>query len=274
MNNLGQYTLIKIDMLDSYPLADIFDDEKYTILDSGGHLEKMLDTAIGGFFHENPTMKSYRQWVDTAEDGAYELVVLAGTKEILRVSTLLLSQEVFNAVFLMKKYHTGQKRKGDGHPYLEHPLEVAHILWKNECSSGVIAAGYCHDLLEDTDCQEHEIEKECSAEVLRIVKAVSNDEELSDTSDWEKKKSKYVESVRAGGEKAIAVSVADKIANLHSFFDQYEKEGPPLWKKFNRGKEKKIWFEKEVLKMARKHWNHSMLEDLERLIKKLEQTTV
>ena len=65
----------------------------------------------------------------------------------------------------------------------------------------------------------------------------------------------------------------DKIANLHSFFAQYKKEGPALWKKFNCGKEKKIWFEKEVLKMARKHWKHPMLDELERLIKKLEQTT-
>ena len=108
--------------------------------------------------------------------------------------------------------------------------------------------------------------------MLRIVKAVSNDEELSDSVDWEKKKSKYVESVRAGGEKAIMVSVADKIANLYSFFEQYEKEGASLWKKFNRGKDKKVWFEKEVLKMAKEQWDHPLLKELEKLIEKLEKT--
>lgn len=267
------YTLTKIDLLDSYPLADIFDDDKYTILAQGEDLEKMLDTALGGFFHENPKMKSYKQWLETAEDGGYEFALLSGGKELLRVSSLLLSQEVFNSVFLMKKYHAGQKRKGDGHPYVEHPLEVAHMLWKNNFPPEVIAAGYCHDLLEDTKCQEHEIEDACGLEVLRIVKAVSNDEELSDSIDWEKKKSKYVESVRAGREKAIMVSVVDKIANLHSFFEQYEKEGSKLWQKFNRGKDKKVWFEKEVLKMAKEQWDHPLLKELDQLIEKLEKTS-
>lgn len=266
------YTLAKIDLLDSYPLADIFDDEKYSILHEGDDLEKMLDTAIGGFFHENPKMKSYQKWIDTAEDGAFEFALYKDGKELLRVSQMLLSQSVFNAVFLMKKYHAGQKRKGDGRPYIEHPLEVAHMLWKNKFDADVVAAGYCHDLLEDTDCQAHEIEDACGKEVLRIVQAVSNDEELSDKANWEKKKSKYVESVRSGGEKAIAVSIVDKIANLNSFFDQYVIDGPTLWTKFNRGKEKKVWFEKEVLKMARAQWKHPLLDELENLIGKLEQT--
>jgi (p)ppGpp synthase/HD superfamily hydrolase len=126
--------------------------------------------------------------------------------------------------------------------------------------------------LEDTSCKESKIEKVCGAEVLRIVKAVSNDESLSDKKDWELEKSKYVESVRSGGEKAIAVSVADKISNLHSFFTQYEKEGPSLWSKFNRGKEKKVWFEKEVIKMARENWSNPLLNELERMVEKLENT--
>ena len=68
------------------------------------------------------------------------------------------------------------------------------------------------------------------------------------------------------------VSIADKIANLHSFFEQYEKEGPKLWQKFNRGKDKKVWFEKEVLKMAKTQWKHPLLDEFENLITKLEQT--
>ena len=266
------YTVVKIDLMDSYPLADIFDEDKYTILDSGDNLDKMFGDAVVGFFETNPKMKSYKQWLEAAEDGAYEYAILAGGKEIFRVSSVLQSQEIYNSLFLIKKYHSGQKRKGDGHPYLEHPLEVAHILFRARLDPDIIAAGYCHDLLEDTDCQEHEIEEKCGKEVLRIVKAVSNDEELSDKADWEKKKSKYVESVRAGGEKAIAVSVADKIANLYSFLEQYKKEGPKLWQKFNRGKDKKVWFEKEVLKMAQEGWKHPMLKTLEALIQKLEET--
>jgi (p)ppGpp synthase/HD superfamily hydrolase len=266
------YTLAKIDLMDSYPLADIFDDEKYTILEESDDLASLVKLAIGGFKAENPKINTYQQWIDEAEEGGCEFIVVLGGHELFRASSILIDQKVQAAVFLAIEYHAEQIRKGDGHPYLEHPLDVAHILWKNKFSGEIVAAGYCHDLLEDTSCKESKIEKVCGAEVLRIVKAVSNDESLSDKKDWELEKSKYVESVRSGGEKAIAVSVADKISNLHSFFTQYEKEGPSLWSKFNRGKEKKVWFEKEVIKMARENWSNPLLNELERMVEKLENT--
>lgn len=268
--NKSLYTLAKIDLMDTYILADIFDDEKYTIVEESDDIESLVKLAIGGFQAENPKITSYKQWLDEAEDGGFEFVVISGGKELLRASTLLIHPVIPAALFLALEYHAGQIRKGDDHPYLEHPLEVAHILWKNKFPSEVIAAGYCHDLLEDTACKEAKIKDVCGDEVLRIVKAVSNDEALSDKKDWELKKAKYVESVRLGGEKAIAVSVADKISNLYSFFAQYEKEGPTLWKKFNRGKDKKVWFEKEVVKMAKESWDNPLLSTLESLEHKLE----
>ncbi|MDO8459953.1 MAG: HD domain-containing protein [Nanoarchaeota archaeon] len=269
--NKPLYTLVKIDVMDTYILADIFDDEKYTILEESDDVVSLVKLAIGGFQAENPKITSYKQWLDEAEDGGFEFVVISGGKELFRASTLLIDPVIPAALFLALEYHSGQIRKGDDHPYLEHPLEVAHILWKNKFPNEVIAAGFCHDLLEDTSCKEDKIKDVCGDEVLRIVKAVSNDEALSDKKDWELKKAKYVESVRLGGEKAIAVSVADKISNLYSFFAQYEKEGPTLWKKFNRGKDKKVWFEKEVIKMAKETWDNPLLSTLESLEHKLEE---
>lgn len=67
-------------------------------------------------------------------------------------SDMLSSSSVFNAISLACKYHYGQKRKGDNYPYIEHPLEVGYTLWKNKFSDDIVAVGFCHDLLEDTDC--------------------------------------------------------------------------------------------------------------------------
>jgi len=217
-------------------------------------------------------MKSYTQWLETAEDGATEFELFYPHGPIFRLSMTLLPN-VLQAIILIRTYHGGQTRKGDGFPYLEHPLEVGYKLWKNKFSNDVIVAGLCHDLIEDTKCTEQEILENCGPEVLKIVKAVSNDETLSDKKDWEKKKEMYIKSVEDGGEEAIAVSIMDKICNLQSFFDQYEKEGPALWKRFNRGKEKKLWFEKAVLGMAKKHWENPLLNQLEKLVIKLENTS-
>lgn len=269
MNN--RYSLLKIDVTDTVPFADFFDDDHYVGHHNSDNLEEILDLAVIGFWKLNPSMKTYHDWETKAEDGGFDFQIIADKRIIFRSSMLLADPRMMGAIFLIRSYHSGQKRKGDDFPYLEHPLEVGYRLWRDGFSGDVVTAALCHDLLEDTKCSESEIKEKCGEEVLRIVKAVSNDESLSDKKDWEKKKAKYVESVRAGGEKAIAVSVMDKICNLQSFFDQYEKEGPSLWKKFNRGKEKKLWFEKEVIKMAKEKWNHQLLKTLETLVSKLEQ---
>ena len=214
----------------------------------------------------------YRDWETKAEDGGFDFQIIADKKIIFRSSLMLYDPRIMGAIYLIREYHKGQIRKGDGFAYLEHPLEVGYRLWRDGFLGDVVTAGFCHDLLEDTKCTEAEIIEKCGEEVVRIVRAVSNDESLSDKNDWEKKKIKYVQTVRQGGEKAIAVSIMDKICNLQSFFDQYEKEGPSLWRKFNRGKDKKVWFEREVIKTAKEEkWDNQLLNTLETLVDKLEQ---
>lgn len=177
---------------------------------------------------------------------------------------------VQSAFLLALKWHGSQTRKGDDSPYLAHPVMVALILAINGFSDETIAAGICHDLLEDTVCTESEIENACGKEVLRIVKAVSNDETLSDKKDWEKKKLKYIETVRKGPKEAKAVCAADKIHNMLSTLEAYPEQGLSFWKRFNRGREKKEWYEQEVLKMLKETWNHPLIGEYEKLLNKLQ----
>lgn len=163
--------------------------------------------------------------------------------------------------------HWNQQRKGDDLPYILHPLMVALKLVKNDFTDKVIAAALTHDVLEDTDCPEEKLREELGDDVLEIVKTVSNDKSLP----WEEKKKKYVESVRKGSVAAKAVAVADKIDNLKSFLIAYEKQGPALWERFNCGKEQKIWFENEVLKMLQETWCDPLIEEYENLLNKVKE---
>lgn len=160
--------------------------------------------------------------------------------------------------------HKSQIRKGDDQPYIIHPVMVALKLVKHNFPDEVIAAALTHDVLEDTDYPEDKLREELGDDVLEIIKAVTNDQSLP----WEEKKKKYVETVRNGSEGAKAVALADKIHNLESLFIAHEKQGPALWKRFNRGKDQKIWFENEVLKMLKDTWEHPMIEEYEYLLEK------
>lgn len=267
-----RYSLLKIDVTDTIPFADFFDDNHYVGFQNSEKIEELLDIAVIGFWKLNPNIKTYTDWETKAENGGYDFQLVADKKIIFRSSLLVTDPRIMGAILLIRDYHSKQIRKGDGFAYLEHPLEVGYRLWRDRFPGDVVTAGFCHDLLEDTKCSEDEIKEKCGEEVLRLVRAVSNDEELSDKKDWEKKKEKYVLSVQNGGEKAIAISIMDKICNLESFFDQYKLEGPSIWKKFNRGKDKKLWFEKSVYEMAKKQWDHPLLQRFEILIRQLEKT--
>ena len=139
---------------------------------------------------------------------------------------------------------------------------VALKLAKYNFPESVIAAALTHDVLEDTDFGEENLKEELGEEVYEIVKSVTNDDSLP----WEEKKMKYVERVRAGSNGAKAVAVADKIHNIESLIIAYEEQGIDLWKNFTRGKEKKLWFESEVLKMLKESWNHPLIEIYENLL--------
>ncbi|MBI4361385.1 bifunctional (p)ppGpp synthetase/guanosine-3',5'-bis(diphosphate) 3'-pyrophosphohydrolase [Candidatus Micrarchaeota archaeon] len=163
--------------------------------------------------------------------------------------------------------HAKQKRKGDGSPYIVHPFRVALKLAQNGFSDEVIAAALVHDVLEDTTYPEKKLRRELGESVYRIVKAVTNDDSLS----WEEKKRKYVQTVRAGPAGAKAVCVADKIHNMESLLTDYQKQGPAIWKKFNRGKKQKKWFERMVLEMLRETFKHPLVDEYAQLIEREEK---
>ena len=106
--------------------------------------------------------------------------------------------------------HRDQRRK-DAHasPYINHPLGVAYLLWKEggvtdlatlqvseRLSSSALAPGACriprslqaallHDTLEDTATEEAELVALCGEEVAAIVQECSDDKALP---KWQRKK--------------------------------------------------------------------------------------
>ena len=162
--------------------------------------------------------------------------------------------------------HAGQVRKHDGSAYINHPIMVGKILERAGFSEAVVAAGLVHDVLEDTSVTEGELRSELGDGVVDIVLAVSEDKNLP----WEERKEKYVKTVVAGGESVWAVSVADKIHNARDLICFHETHGPESWKVFNRGKEKKVWFEKLVYSELSKVWQHPLLDEYFTYITKIE----
>jgi (p)ppGpp synthase/HD superfamily hydrolase len=167
---------------------------------------------------------------------------------------------------LAQRAHEGQTRKGSSIPYITHPRAVAESLKKYGFGDTVVAAALAHDVLEDTKVTERELGAELGQEVLNLVLAVSYDKSLS----WEDARLAYIEAVRQASEGAKAISVADKIHNAESLLVTYQKEGKAVWSHFTHPRDKKLWFEEEMLKMLRESWQHPLVDEYAALVEQME----
>lgn len=171
------------------------------------------------------------------------------------------------AIALALSAHAGQTRKEAPIPYIVHPVEVGLILSRHGFSDTVIASGIVHDVIEDTDVTDEELRRILGDDVADLVAPVTHD----DTLPWEEKKKAYIESVRNAREEVKAISLADKIANAYSLIEAHKIQGQTIWKYFNSGREKKLWFEGAMLEMFRASWKNTMIDEYEILVQKMDQ---
>ena len=110
------------------------------------------------------------------------------------------------------KAHKGQKRKFDtAKPMIIHPINVANILSEYEFDDNVVAAGYLHDVVEDTKYTLKDIEKKFGQDIASLVNgATEPDKSLS----WEERKKHTIENIKNLNLRHKAIVCADKISNL------------------------------------------------------------
>lgn len=162
---------------------------------------------------------------------------------------------------LAQNAHEGQKRK-DGAPYITHPERVAKSLTDAGFDDVTIAAAWLHDVLEDTEVTEQEI-NDLSPELLKIVKAETEDSTLP----WTERKKSRTEGLRAASERAKAVACADRIDNLTDFLADYKTIGPKLWDRWpERTPQEKLESDQYFLEMLKTTWQNKLVEKLEKLI--------
>jgi (p)ppGpp synthase/HD superfamily hydrolase len=136
-------------------------------------------------------------------DGLESLEVMARTDFVER------SPLTRDALAFASSRHAGQTREMDGIPFVTHPVEVACLLHEAGYSDDVVAAGVLHDVIEDTDAKQADLEERFGANVAALVAAVSDDPSIEDDAQ---RKAALREQVARAGECAAAVFAADKVS--------------------------------------------------------------
>jgi RelA/SpoT family (p)ppGpp synthetase len=120
----------------------------------------------------------------------------------------------FHFAFLL---HDGQVR-ASGEPYICHPVAVADLLRDIGASAGVIAAGFLHDVVEDTDVTPEEVEQHFGPEVRALVEGVTKLGGIHFTNKTEAQ----AENLRrmflamASDIRVVLVKLADRLHNMRT----------------------------------------------------------
>ena len=163
--------------------------------------------------------------------------------------------------------HEGQTRRGLDIPYSTHLFGVARILKTANYSEEIVIAGLLHDIFEDSNATEQEIEQLFGTDVLQIVKAIS----IPDKSiPWRERKQQSIDRVKALSDDEAAVCIAEKIQNLRAMDYVIRLHGEEKWYGNSANKNDQIWFYKSYLEEIKLyHPNNRLYQELEQSIHKL-----
>jgi (p)ppGpp synthase/HD superfamily hydrolase len=140
------------------------------------------------------------------------------------------------------KAHSGQTRKLSTTPYFSHTEGVAAILSEAGLSPEVIAAGYLHDTVEDTDVTIEGIKSEFGEHVAKLVSGNTEDK----TKSWEERKEHTIHELRTASFEIKCLVAADKLDNIQSLIHESQDSSKDMWSFFARGKEKQAWYYRGV----------------------------
>ena len=122
--------------------------------------------------------------------------------------------------------HAGQVRKGNGEPYVNHPIRVAHMIStagigsRHEVSDLIIAA-ILHDTVEDSDLTLEEIGTTFGTKVKDLVDGCTDTPGMKKL-PRPKRKAAQAKKVRGLDQGVQLIKLADQVDNLESLFQTLE----------------------------------------------------
>ena len=165
------------------------------------------------------------------------------------------------------KAHKGMKRKGKELPFTYHLELVNKILKTLTTDDEILAAGWLHDVIEDTPITLDELKKEFNSKICYYVDLETEDKSLP----WKDRKLKQIEELRRNNFEVALIAYADKMANMTEMDSDYQLEKEKLWKRFNRGKDEQHWYYLEFYKIFKesKYFSQKQLMRYENVLANL-----
>ena len=153
------------------------------------------------------------------------------------------------AIRFAAEAHKGAVRKGNGYPYIIHPVETMGIVSEITDDPDVIAAAALHDVLEDTQTTPEELSARFGEKITHLVLMESEDKRSGRPKNqtWKIRKTENLRRELSAPLDAKKIMLADKISNLRATLEDYRISGDSVWEKFNmRDRNEQEWYYRSV----------------------------
>lgn len=184
---------------------------------------------------------------------------------------LFLTDQFRSALNFAYQLHKNQFRKGSGVPYLSHLLGVAGLVMEDGGTETEVIAALLHDAVEDQGgaLTLKRIKIKFGTQVAAIVDFCTDSLEIPQP-PWRERKLAIIRKVALASESEYRILLADKLHNLWTIRNALWKHGDAVWERFKGGKEGSLWYYRELLSNFQERGDHPFLEDMEAILKALQ----
>lgn len=164
------------------------------------------------------------------------------------------------ALIFAIKAHEGMNRKDEtDKPFIVHPMITGEILKSAGFDDAVVAAGYLHDVPEDTFYTLEDISKLFGGEVASLVMTACI---IENNLSWKEKKSQRIKESKDLPIRNKAVILADKIANIEDIKNYSIKSGSVNFDKYGGDFNDQKWYYEGMLNSLEHNANDPLLNPL------------
>jgi len=173
----------------------------------------------------------------------------------IAIPHVVLTERYAQAVSYASIIHATDTRKGTNISYLSHLLGVSSLVIEAGGSENEAIAGLLHDAVEDAGGlpRLEDVRVRFGKKVAEIVLACSDctDEKWEKTVAYWPRKQAHLDHLEATkNERAVLVSIADKVHNARAIVTDLERSGHKVLTKFNGSPEEILKYYAECLRIG------------------------